>query len=350
MKNDLKKNGMMQVRFETAGERAQIVRALEELGFRVNGDLKRLAERGDISPYDSRTFSLDLKRRRSSYGLQPFIGAAMITSGVRFYSAREFFAVAQAGFRRTPRFPVFHVPHDGWRFPQELMSSAIVPEETFMRYHDMMRDKNVRDLVPRAYFGGHMTKRFEVSRLLCDVERLIGPEEEMEKFGMGFCYERAYDGTAIKRVTDGIREKTLAYYEEHHRQMDRLCGQHPRILLFDMHSFHGQTLPEHVKKRAGTLPDLCVGTDAHRTPPWLTERILERFRGAGFSCAVNEPYAGTFVPRAVMNGNTPCDLVSVMLEFNRRAYLNGSGETDGAAAIRIRSLIEDVMADCAGME
>ena len=29
---------------------------------------------------------------------------------------------------KVPRFPVFHVPHDGWKFPEELMNSVCVPD------------------------------------------------------------------------------------------------------------------------------------------------------------------------------------------------------------------------------
>ena len=82
MKNNFRKNGNMRIRLETPEERTEIIRILEEqCGFRINGELKR---RANIPPWDNRTFDINLKSREYLYCVQPFIGAAMISSGVRF--------------------------------------------------------------------------------------------------------------------------------------------------------------------------------------------------------------------------------------------------------------------------
>ena len=253
MKNNYKKNGNMRVRFETPEERTEIIRILEEQrGFRIDEKLKRMS---DIPSWDNRTFDLNLKWKSCTYCVQPFIGAAMMSSGVRFYSAQEFFRIAELGFRNVPRFPVFHVPHNGRKFPEELMESVCVPGDVFLRYHEKMRDTDMILAVPEAYRGGHMCCSFQVSRLLCDVERFIGPEEIMEQYGMGFCYEKAYDGTVIKRVTEAAREKALRYYREHHETMDYYCGHHPRIQLFDLHSYSDEIVPEDFLRKGERTPD-----------------------------------------------------------------------------------------------
>ena len=118
------------------------------------------------------------------------------------------------------------------------MSSVIVSEDEFRRYHELMSDTDVWRFVPRACFGGDMTELFKISRLMCDVERFIGPEEEMEQYGMGFCYEKAFDGKRIKNVTDELKENTRKYYDAHHARMDQLCGRHPRVLLFEIGRAH----------------------------------------------------------------------------------------------------------------
>ena len=41
------------------------------------------------------------------------------------------------------RFPLFHVPHDGTSFPEELMESVCIPKEQFLSYHERMRDTGV---------------------------------------------------------------------------------------------------------------------------------------------------------------------------------------------------------------
>lgn len=345
MKNNFRKNGNMRVRYETPEERREILRILEEQrGFRIDGEQKKVAK---IHPMSSRTLDINLKFRTVQYGIQPFIGAAMMSSGVRFYSAQEFFRIAELGFKIVPRYPVFHVPHAGKQFPSELLPSVCVPEERFRRYHDLMSDTEAGMLVPEAYRGGDMCVQFPVSRLMCDVERFTGPEEEMEQYGMGFCYEKAFDGTEIRIVTDEVKARTRKYYDEHHARMNEICGRHPRILLFDIHSFSEDTLPEHIRKRADRLPDVCIGTDPEYTPRELFLRIKRRVNELSLTVMENIPYGGTFVPGCVLDGSSSCDLISVMLEFNRKLYCDGNGKPAEAKTEQIRKLVREILTDCA---
>nr|AHF24122.1 putative N-formylglutamate amidohydrolase [uncultured bacterium Contig46] len=348
MKNNFKKNGNMRVRYETAEERREILRILEEQrGFRIDEEQKKVRE---IHPMSTRTFDINLKFRTIRYGIQPFIGAAMMSSGIRFYSAQEFFRIAELGFRAVPRYPVFHVPHAGWRFPFELLPSVCVSEERFRRYHDLMSDTAAWMLVPEAYRGGDMYERFQVSRLMCDVERFIGPEEEMERYGMGFCYEKAFDGTTIRTVTDVVKAQARKYYDEHHARMNSICERHPRILLLDIHSFSKEALPVHLRKWADSLPDVCIGTDPKYTPGELARRVRRRVDEVNLTSRDNIPYGGTFVPGSVLDGSCSCDLVSVMLEFNRDLYCDGDGKPVEARAGQIRKLVRRILADCADLD
>lgn len=112
-----------------------------------------------------------------------------------------------------PRIPLFHVPHDGCEFPEELFQSVCIPTEDFIAYHERIMDKDVHLLIPPEYRTKENACAFRISRLLCDVERFIGLEEVMEQYGMGFCYEKVYDGTIIKQVTSELRKATLKYYK-----------------------------------------------------------------------------------------------------------------------------------------
>ena len=348
MKNNFKKNGCMRVRYETAEERREILRILEEQrGFQIDEEQKSITK---IHPMSTRTFDINLKFKMIQYGIQPFIGAAMMSSGVRFYSAQEFFRIAELGFKVVPRYPVFHVPHDGWRFPFELLPSVCVSEEQFRWYHEMMSDTEAGMLVPEAYRGGDMYERFQISRLLCDVERFIGPEEDMEQYGMGFCYEKAFDGTEIKIVTDEVRKQTRKYYDEHHARMKRICERHPRILLFDIHSFSEEALPEHIRRRSDRLPDVCIGTDPQYTPRELISRIRHRADELNLICMENIPYSGTFVPECAQDRSSSCDLISVMLEFNRKLYCDGNGKQVEAKMEQIRKLVRRILCDCVDLD
>ena len=336
---------LLRVHFENAEEYIRALNVLEHVGVQVTEGMRLNA------PYAAGTCAAHLMEAHLmagtvSIGLPPFICAAMVTSGVRLYSVAELERLAACSFRKVPRFPVFHVPHDGSAFPTELMSSVCVPEAEFMAYHEDMRDRDTADMIPRPYFGGGMTVRCEVSRLLCDVERLTGPEEIMEQYGMGFCYERAYDGRVVKRVTQKVKAVARMYYDRHHRHINQFCRQHKRVILFDMHSYHDEILPPFARRTGPVTPDLCIGTDPRFTPPRLREIVRSRFTAAGFTTAENNPYSGLYIPECATQENSPCDFVGIMLEFHRRAYCNGQREAIRERIERIRSVIREIMADC----
>ncbi len=243
-----------------------------------------------------------------------------------------------------PRFPLFHVPHDGDVFPNELMNSVTISRERFFRYHRIMRDMEAAQLVPAEFRGGEHCFRFPVSRLLCDVERFIGPEEPMEALGMGFCYERAFDGTEIKAVSPELKARTLKYYNAHHEKLNRCCREHPRILLVDIHSYSDEIVPGSAS-RSRPMPDVCIGTDSGYTPDWLLGLAGESLSAAGFSAACNDPYSGTMVPSAVLAGQCGCDLISIMLEFHKRAYLDDTGVPREKKLRAVHSAIRELVCE-----
>ena len=314
--------------------------SLEQLGIPFRPSWRQ----AKLRPQDTNVFVVNVNEKCMEYRSQPFICAAMASNGVRFYSAQEFCRLAELGFPKNTRRPFFHVPHDGNRFPEELMKSVCVSREAFFAYHAAMRDVGVRDLIPEEYRGAGNCECFPVSRLLCDVERFVGPEEVMERYGMGFCYERAYDGTKIKQVTEKLRSRTLRYYSRHHDRMDALCEKSRRLVLFDLHSYHDEIVPRELLKDTPT-PDVCIGTDTHFTPPVLVQLVRDHLEAAGFSTAVNDPYAGTFVPNAVMQSRTDCDLISIMLEFHKRVYCDAQLVPNPEKQMRIQQLLRPIVAD-----
>ena len=349
MKNNFKKYGTIQVSFETLEERQRAFEILEARGIRIDDEYKDSASFSHPL-YVTHLLDVNIKTKEFFYCPRPFICAAMCSSGVRLYSVTELERIAELNFKVVPRFPVFHIPHDGWEFPPELMTSVCISEETFMAYHEAMRDKQIRDIVPRPYVGMHMLQRFPVSRLLCDVERFTGPEEVMERYGMGFCYEKAFDGEVIKHVTQCLKDETLKYYTKHHDYMNSLCERHPRILLFDLHSYSDRIVPDDFIRDGERLPDLCIGTDPRYTPPRLTEIIRQRFAEAGLSIRENYPYSGCYVPESVFSGASGCDFTGIMLEFNRRAYCDNQDNVLPDRIEMLKAVIRKVMVDCVDLE
>ncbi len=247
------------------------------------------------------------------------------------------------------RFPLFHVPHDGVSFPEKLMESVCVPKERFLYYHERMRDTGALEMVPPAWRNGEHTLYFPVSRLLCDVERFLGPEEPMERLGMGFCYERAFDVTRIKNVTAELLRETLVYYHRHHERLNRVCAEHPHILLLDLHSFSDEIVPRDQLRRGESTPDVCLGIDDKHTPAELASVAEHCLRAEGFVTARNYPYSGCLIPGDVLNGKTHCDCASIMLEWNKRVYCDERGIPAAGAMDRIRKTIAQIAELSSGM-
>ena len=271
--------------------------------------------------------------------VRPMIGAAAVSSGARFYTVDELLFLLENGFEKDLPRVIFHVPHDGTEFPKELMESVIIPQERFLPIHEIMRDRNVSELVPKPFHFYRMLIQFPVSRLLCDVERFIGPEEAMEKYGMGFCYEKAFDGTVLKNVTEEAEQRALKYYRKHHAQLDRLAKEHPWLLMIDLHSFSEETVPADLAA-SGPLPEICIGTDPVCTPKHLTESAKRLFSGAGYAAAENYPFEGCMAPNAVLKGRKGCRCAGIMIEVNKRVYLDESGTVKEIEAERIREILK----------
>ncbi len=344
-RNDFRENGKLRVRWFGAEERKTLLETVGAVGIPVED---MIGGEYMYSPTDTNTYEVNIKERTLHRIGQPFIDTAMCCSGIRFYSVSEFCRLAELEFTILPRFPLWHIPHDGQRLPAELLSSVCIPRERFEEYHEKMRDADVLQLIPRACAYRSAVESFDISRLLCDVERFIGPGEPMEKYGMGFCYERAYDGTRIKNVSEALKERTLRYYNAHHRRMNEKCGEHPGVLLFDMHSYSDEIVPSDLLTRGKPTPDICIGTDPRFTPPHLIRSVRRRFEEAGFTTEQNYPYSGCYVPASAISGESDC--LSVMLEFNRRVYLNEDGKPDGDRTAGIRRILERIIADCVDID
>lgn len=241
--------------------------------------------------------------------------------------------------KKQNRFPVFHVPHDGVLFPPKLMESVCVQKEQFFYYHDRMRDTGALKMVPLEWKNKENTLYFPVSRLLCDVERFLGPEEPMERLGMGFCYERAFDGTQIKNISPELLQETLLFYRRHHDRLNRVCANHSRILLLDMHSFSDDIVPIDQLYKGERTPDVCLGIENSFTPKILSSVAEDCLRADGFVTARNYPYSGSLVPNVVLSEKIQCDCATIMLEWNKRVYCDEHGRPVNVSIDRIRNIV-----------
>ena len=161
------------VRYFSEEERQQLLDTLEMLGFSVDSQRKR---KWPFSLNDTNTYAINIKKKSFEYMGEPFVCAAMVSSGVRFYSVKEFCRMAELGFRVHPRFPVFHVPHDGERMPEELMSSVCIPNilcNNISKAFLIMLIKDLVDLIKVVVFMVNEVADNLVC-IVCEVERKTG--------------------------------------------------------------------------------------------------------------------------------------------------------------------------------
>jgi N-formylglutamate deformylase len=88
-------------------------------------------------------------------------------------------------------------------------------------------------------------------------------------------------------------------------------------------------------------PDICLGTDEFHTPERLTDELVLRFSTEGLSVAINRPFSGALVPMHYFrNGDR---VTSIIVEVNRRLYLDEVSGKMGAHFSRIQSLRAKVL-------
>ena len=167
-----------------------------------------------------------------------------------------------------------------------------------------------------------------ISRLLCDMERFKDDmKEEMSTIGMGICYTTTHDLENLAFFKFSHKKYIIEkYYDPYHKALENYVREaqetHPHVLILDCHSFNNWAY-ECDKYHAACRPDICIGTDPEYTPEELINITVRYFEDLGYSVKLNYPYSGTMVPSGVSNEK----LYSIMIELNRKLYLDWEGET-----------------------
>ena len=137
-------------------------------------------------------------------------------------------------------------------------------------------------------------------------------------------------GALERTVPEDELEFALRSYGEHRERLVKalsVCG--PGTLLVDCHSF-----PEDLSD-----VDVCIGVndDWSRPDDALIQTAVGRFTSRGYSTRVNEPYSNSVSPE------TGFRYASLMIEVNKRTYLQGMSEMDVRKALSVRDCIEGLL-------
>ena len=166
---------------------------------------------------------------------------------------------------------------------------------------------------------------FPWSRFFCDAERLKHDPLEAKGQGLAYtCFEECR-----RDLSDAEkREIETRWYDVHVENLRQELTQ--TSLLMDCHSF-----PPDLSD-----VEICIGVNSNCSRPddKLLSDIRDIFSMQGYCVALNSPYSNSFAPKM------PFRYPSVMIEVNKRTYLNEHGGIDPAKAERLRSALKKLYA------
>jgi N-formylglutamate amidohydrolase len=231
----------------------------------------------------------------------------------------------QGGPARSKQIAVLHIPHSSRHVPEDERQAILLDDGALNDELLRMTDAYTDELFPATPFeAGRVV--FPVSRLVCDVERFPSDEDEpMASRGMGVFYTRTSTGSMLRaQPSPAVRQSLLArWYWPHHSQLERMVSdvvaESGRCLIIDCHSFPSVALPYELHQREERA-DFRIGTDAFHTPAVIRDAIVTAVKEAGYSVAVDAPFAGALVPLASYRKDER--IWSVMIEVNRRLYMD----------------------------
>lgn len=223
---------------------------------------------------------------------------------------------------------IFHVPHSSTYIPDQYRCFFSLKDADLNDEILKMTDWFTDELFLKASESLGTQLVFPISRLLVDPERFVEDEKEsMTSVGMGVIYEKTSCGKSLKHtkyVSRFYRNMMLAkYYYPHHKRLFNLVKNElyncKKVLVVDCHSFPSSPLPYEVNQNAHRA-DICLGIDEFHTPNFVVEIIKFELEKHGLSVSINDPFSGSLVPIEYLNLNK--NILSIMIEVNRRIYLN----------------------------
>jgi N-formylglutamate deformylase len=239
--------------------------------------------------------------------------------------------------RTSPPKAVLHVPHAATFIPPAVRDQFVLSDKQLADEIRLMTDHLTDELfaVPQE---SAVLVRFPVSRLVVDPERFETDDNEpMAVRGMGVVYERTSEQKPLRRaLLKTERDELLErWYRPHHDTLtgavSAVLGERDTCLIIDAHSFPSVPLP-YEEDQDLDRPDICIGADDFHTPPALINLAVTLCRDAGWTVAINRPFAGALVPTAYFRSERR--LRALMIEVNRQLYLD---ERTGARNLQFDS-------------
>ncbi len=224
---------------------------------------------------------------------------------------------------------VVHVPHAATAIPSDVRTRILLDDDALAAELRAMTDAST-DLVAAQAAAAARTRPWSfvnrLSRLVVDPERFTEPgQEEMDSIGMGAVYTATSALGPLRDVDPAHRADLLArfftpYAEALADLVSARLDAHGRAVVLDVHSYPRDVLP-YERHPDASRPAVCLGFDEQHTPDWLRERATDAF--SAWETAVDEPFAGTYVP--LPHYGKDLRVASLMVEIRRDQYLDADG-------------------------
>ena len=215
---------------------------------------------------------------------------------------------------------LLHIPHDSLRVPKFFYKGLTISKEQFRKYNLLMSDLGVSYLT-KDLKGKRIKAKY--SRLFLDVERFKDDEKEiMAKYGEGAVYNNTYDGKIFHIHDNNYKNKVLKYYDRYHHKLDKaaknLLKKDNDLLILDIHSFSDKMADSFFD---GNYPDICIGVEEDYYNEEILNSLINKIESLNYSYKINYPYKGSLVPNCILNKKVKGNVVSIMIEINKRIYL-----------------------------
>lgn len=236
---------------------------------------------------------------------------------------------------------ILHIPHSSTIIPFKdgyCVSGEILNKE-ILKLTDWYTDdlfENETDTSIKAPF----------SRIFCDTERFSDDSQEiMAQLGMGVLYEKTDTGEPLRIVTPKLRKHILDnYYWKHHNRLTESVRlqleKWGTATIVDCHSFPHKPLTRALDQ-SYFRPDFNIGTDRYHTPKKWIEASINFFKEKGYTLGIDRPYSGTIVPMQFYKKDKKVQ--SIMLEVNRKGYLNEATNEKSIRAPEIKQIIQEYL-------
>ena len=239
---------------------------------------------------------------------------------------------------------LIHIPHSSLYIPENHLDTYTADSETILQNLIALTDYATDDLFNHPDHQNQLV--FPVSRLLCDVERYENDQDEiMAKRGMGVAYTHGASGEILRDFNKHHRQDIIRqYYKPHHNQLlqmvKKIVREEGYCIIVDAHSFPSKPLPYEFDQNPDRA-DFCIGTDDIHTPDSLIQCITDYLTKKKYTVELNKPYSGTMIPSELYNKGIP--IISVMIEVNRRLYMDEETQTRSSGYENTKSTIYKIL-------